>query len=197
MAVEYGKDDADSPAPLPYRFADTADEAHGLTRWNQPPASDHETDARPMSPFPYALPRLLNNLIAAGVWPGPDGPSMAAQQLAPRVSREHSRMFAEDETLICLERPPFRTIADAVRQAGSQGDFWQRFGALHQIAPDQALIIGDFGMGSDSPIVLHFRENAADPPILRLRWGTRGERNAWIQGAPNFDAFARLIGLVT
>jgi hypothetical protein len=76
------------------------------------------------------------------------------------------------------------------------GIFWEKFAAIDQITPERALIIGDFGMGSDSPIVLDFRENEADPPVLRLRWGSRGEGSVWVQGATNFDSFAKLLGFV-
>lgn len=148
-----------------------------------------------MESFPYPLPKLLLRLISEGIWPGASGPSMNAQQSAPLVPPDRVQLFAEDESLICLESPPFHSIADEVKNARS-GNFWQQCGALHQITPELALIIGDFGMGSDSPIVLHFRENAADPPVLRLRWSPKGEGNEWVQGARNFESFARLLGLV-
>lgn len=120
---------------------------------------------------------------------------MTAQQSAPLVAPERVQLFAEEESLICLEQPPFRTVADEMRGAMS-GDFWDKYAAIDQIAPEQALIIGDFGMGSDSPIVLDFRKHAVDPPVLRLRWSRYGERNEWVQGAANFESFARLLGLV-
>ena len=74
------------------------------------------------------------------------------------------------------------------------GDFWERFGALHQIVPEKALIIGDFGLGSDAPIVLDFAKDASNPPVLRLRWGS-DQRNDWVLGARDFDEFAEMLGL--
>src|SRR6478609_3929776 len=117
----------------------------------------------------FPLPAGLARLIAAGVWPSQKGPSMNEQQLKPLVLAERVQRFAPDETLICLAPPPFGTIA-AERAAGGSGDFWPRFGALHQIDPEKAVVIGDFGLGSDSPIVLDYSRNAVDPPVLRLRW---------------------------
>ena len=119
---------------------------------------------------------------------------MNEQQLHPIVSADRVRRFAAEETLICLQRPPFRTIAK-VRTAGGAGDFWDRFGALDQIDPERALIIGDFGLGSDSPIVLDYARNSSNPPVLRLRWGPRGEGNEWVEGARSFDEFAEMLGL--
>jgi hypothetical protein len=119
---------------------------------------------------------------------------MNQQQLRPIISTDRVRRFAAEETLICLQPPPFPTIAK-VRAAGGAGDFWERFGALDQIDPERALIIGDFGLGSDSPIVLDYARNPSSPPVLRLRWGPRGQGNEWVQGASDFDEFAEMLGL--
>jgi len=140
------------------------------------------------------IPPGLTRLLAAGVWPSADGPSMNEQQLDPTIPASRVRNFAEDETLICLQRPPFPTIAQ-VQAAGGAGDFWERFGALDQIDPERALLIGDFGLGSDSPVILDFARNPTNPPVARLRWGPRGEGNEWVQGARDFDDFAEMLGL--
>jgi hypothetical protein len=121
---------------------------------------------------------------------------MNEQQFKPLVPAERVQRFAPDETLICLAPPPFGTIA-AERAAGGSGDFWPRFGALHQIDSEKAVVIGDFGLGSDSPIILDYSRNAADPPVLRLRWSGNGPQvnTEWVEGARNFDHFAELLGL--
>lgn len=80
------------------------------------------------------------------------------------------------------------------KSTGGAGDFWERFGVLDQIVPEMALTIGDFGLGSDSPIILEFARNASTPPVLRLRW-SRDQRNEWVQGARDFDEFAEMLGL--
>lgn len=147
-----------------------------------------------MSSPPLPLPQGLIRLISAGVWPGKAGPPMTAQQFNPLVPPERVRLFAEEESLICLDHPPFSTIAQEIQRAGA-GDFWEKFGALHQIVPEQALVIADFGLGSDSPIILDFHRDATDPPVLRLAWRA-DECNEWVQGARNFDAFAKMLGLV-
>jgi hypothetical protein len=141
------------------------------------------------------LPARLTYLLATGVWPSADGPSMIAQQLNPSISADRVRRFAAEESLICLQPPPFPTIAQE-RAAGGAGDFWDRFGALDQIVPEKALIIGDFGLGSDSPVILDYARNASNPPVLRLRlhWGP-DRRNEWVQGAQDFDEFTEILGL--
>ena len=114
-------------------------------------------------------------------------------QNTPFVSGDRVHRFASDESDIYLAMPPFISVDQCV-QAGRAGDFWQRYGALDQITPTMALIIGDFGLGSDSPIILHFADNPQDPSVLRLRWHPDG-RTEWVLGANNFDDFAALLGL--
>jgi hypothetical protein len=53
---------------------------------------------------------------------------------------------------ICPQPPPFPTIAN-VCIVGGTGDFWVQYGALDQIDPEPAALIGDFRLGSDSPII--------------------------------------------
>jgi hypothetical protein len=145
-----------------------------------------------MDDFP--LPDCLARLLAAKIWPLTETQSMNAQQLRPIIAAERVQRFAADETLICLQPPPFTTIA-RVRAAGGAGDFWERFGALDQIDPERALILGAFGLGSDSPIILDYASNPSNPPVLRLRWGFQGKGNEWVAGAVNFDEFAQMLGL--
>ena len=118
---------------------------------------------------------------------------MIAQQLHPSIPADRVRRFAAEESVICLQPPPFPTIAQERATSGA-GDFWQRFGALEQIVPEKALIIGDFGIGSDSPVILDFAFTASSPRVLRLRWGLDGP-NEWVQGARDFDEFAQMLGL--
>lgn len=118
----------------------------------------------------FSLPPGLIRLLAAGTWPSAGGPLMSEQQLHPVIRADRVGSFAAEETLICLQPPPFPTIAKD-RAASGAGEFWERFGALDQIEPERALIIGDFGLGSDSPIILDYARNCSNPPVLRLRWG--------------------------
>jgi hypothetical protein len=65
--------------------------------------------------------------------------------------------------------------------------------------------IGDFGHGADQPIILDFQKDPKAPNVCRLvlsivRSGPEGRRkswnNHWIEIAPSFDQFARLLGFV-
>ena len=107
--------------------------------------------------FDFPLPDSLSRLLATGVWPSAKGPLMTEQQLHPIIPSDRVRIFAAEETLICLMPPPFHTIARE-RAAGGAGDFWERFGALDQIVPERALVIADFGIGADSVVVLYYAD---------------------------------------
>jgi hypothetical protein len=67
-------------------------------------------------------------------------------------------------------------------------------GALDEIAPEKALIIADFGLGSDAPIVLNYSVYSNNPPVFRLRWGPDG-LTTWVQAADGFGEFAEMLGL--
>ena len=156
----------------------------------------------------FILPDGLNRLLASGVWPSAAAPAMTEHASRPIGSPDRVGRFAAEETLICLQPPPFYTIAQ-YRAFGGAGDFWERFGALDQIDPERALILGDFGFGSESPIILDYSRDPIRPPVLRLRWGTKSKSigwlrlrweittktTEWVQGARDFDEFAEMLGL--
>jgi hypothetical protein len=106
-------------------------------------------------------------------------------------------LFAPEESTIFLCSPPFHTVA--VDIAGRQkrfgvDRFWSTYAALESISPELSLIIGDFGLGSDSPIVLDYRQSGATPSVLRLQW-RKPEPCVWVRCAERFDEFADMLGL--
>jgi hypothetical protein len=71
------------------------------------------------------------------------------------------------------------------------------YGALHEIDPSRALALGDFGLGSDSPIALDYREDAVNPSVMYLRssYNERGKQTSWVRCADSFDDFVTILGL--
>jgi hypothetical protein len=141
------------------------------------------------------LPPLLSQLIVVGLWPS-DGKAGWGQYERPLASRERVRQFAPEEDEIHLCVPPFHTIADEVAAASVVvlNEFWKRFGALDEIVAEKALILGDFGLGSDAPIILNYAIDAVDPPVFRLRW-LPNQPTKWVKGARSFDEFASILGI--
>ena len=142
------------------------------------------------------LPIRLERLITTGEWPDARSLGLDDRRWLDAIPKERVQAFAPEEEVIYLAKPPFRTVADEMEKQEEE-DFWVRCGTLYQINPDRALIIGNFGFGSDAPIILHYSRYGTRIPVMYLRWGPYGRDNAWIEGAPDFDAFAAMIGLIS
>jgi len=79
---------------------------------------------------------------------------------------------------------------------GRPGKFWPRFGALEEISPELSVEIGDFGIGSDSPILLDYWQDRSKPTVIRLHW-RKPQPNVWVRCAGNVDEFADMLALDT
>ena len=72
--------------------------------------------------------------------------------------------------------------------------------SIHEIDPALAVVIGDFGLGSDSPIILDYRNDRLSPCVLRLLWSRDMEKprfsdNHWVKIASTFEELAGFLGL--
>ncbi len=136
------------------------------------------------------IPDLLQDALDAGKWPRTANEALK-QNLRSLVSEERIRQVAPDESKIYLYAPPFATLARAL----VGGDFYVRFGALDQLVPELAIAIADFGMGSDSPILLDYQHDRTTPSVIRLWWPGGGSPNRWVMIAPDFKSFVESLGL--
>lgn len=150
--------------------------------------------------FPAAgrlpLPARLLRLLESGHWPRT--PEEARKQNSHLlVPKERIQLFAPEESVIYLYPPPFRTVAahiDDVEKRFGVDRFWATYAALEGISPELSLVVGDFGIGSDAPIVVDYRQVSSNPPVLRLLW-RKPEPNVWVRCADSFDEFANLLEL--
>ena len=146
-----------------------------------------------MSAVPLNLPTLLTELLAIGLWPRNAKEAMA-QNLRSLVTSERVRIFAPEESKIYLHAPPFHTLEREVERASPPvSKFWMENGALDQISPALCLVLGDFGLGSDAPIILNYEKNRFNPSVFRLRWCQPRGNNSWVQCASTFDEFAQFL----
>lgn len=136
------------------------------------------------------FPELLLQMIDAGRWPA-DEAAERRQNLKPAAQGDVVRALAPEEDQVYLLAPPLRSVSYWIEPDGT---FWQDFGALLEIDPDRSLLIGDFGLGSDAPIILDLRERPENPQVLRLRWGP-GKETHWVSMAASFEDFVRELGL--
>jgi len=151
------------------------------------------------------LPERLLKLIETGRWPRTHEEELH-QNIRSLVSKERIRSLAADQDRIYFVRPPFSTVAERI--AANEADFWSKFGALDQISPERSIFIGDFGLGSDSPILLDYRNDSSTPSVIRLKLNpihgealknggkeVLGWANLWMRCADTFDAFTDRLGL--
>jgi hypothetical protein len=130
------------------------------------------------------LPATLGALIARGAWPLTEAEANRQNLERAPIPRTLVERLVPGESALYLLWPPFRTIAE--RCADGERKFWSDVGALDQIDAERALLIGDFGLGSDTAIVLDYRRPDS-PPLLRLTWTGTPLRTRWV---PFFDTFA-------
>ena len=145
----------------------------------------------------FEIPARLGRLLAAGRWPR-DGAEETAQNRRPLVPIEHVHRFAPEERDIYLLAPPFKSVGRCLR---SGEHFWEwDQAAPAEISFNHAVVIADFGIGSDAPVVLDYRLDPRQPCVLRLRYEyvpgpPPTTVTHWVGVARGFDAFADLLGL--
>src|SRR5579871_5258589 len=132
------------------------------------------------------LPQELLDALEAGRWPR-SAEEATKQNLRSLVAEQRVRDLAPDESLIYLYPPPFDTVASALER--SNAIFYHQFAALDQIIPEKAIEIGDFGLGSDTLIILDYRISTTEPRVLRLCWPGNGRPNHWEMMSPDFPSF--------
>ncbi len=138
------------------------------------------------------IPPLLLEALDSGRWPRTADEAIR-QNLRSLVAEDRIRSLAPEERTIYLYPPPFATVASHL--AGRGADFYRRYGVVDQLVPEAAIEIGDFGLGSDAPILLDYRGSPTDPIVIRLRWPGGGQPNLWRVMAPDFPSFIRGLGL--
>jgi hypothetical protein len=140
------------------------------------------------------VPPLLEEMVATGRWPR-TAQEQLAQNRRPLVSAERVKLLAPDERgIIYLFTPPFR----AVGRRDDPKDFFNVASSdPGGIDLDRAIIIGDFGIGSDAPIALDYREDASNPRVIRLRYNEDCPPliGKWVVMTPDFPSFVEALGL--
>ncbi len=134
------------------------------------------------------IPELLQAMLVAARWPR-NADEASKQLLRSLVPDDRIRRFRG----ICLYPPPFQTVARTL--AGGGDRFYTDVGALHELVPDAAIPIADFGMGADSPILLDYRAGPTNPRVISLEWPGGDDPNYWIVLAPDFPSFVEMLGL--
>jgi hypothetical protein len=139
------------------------------------------------------VPKRLVALIESGLWPRTSAEELQ-QNIKSLVPKERIQLFAPEERKIYLVKPPFHTVA-RLKTRGEE-KFWSTFAAPEGISSEVSVVIGDFGLGSDSPILLDYRQDLASPAVIRLQLRkAHGDSNVWVRCANSFDEFTDMLGL--
>src|SRR5262245_13673023 len=140
------------------------------------------------------IPDELTELLKDGRWPQNSDEALQ-QNLGETVPSRAVRKIAPEESRIYLLAPPFSTV-EALRAGGET--FWDEpIAAPGEISFPDSVVIGDFGPGSDSPILLDYREDRSEPRLIRLKWSPFGKSNHWVPLAGSFKGFAEALELWT
>ncbi len=131
------------------------------------------------------LPHLLTSMISTGRWPSASD-SVNKQNLQSLIPSDRNRKLRR----ICLYPPPFRTLTNA-----SNDDFYRTHGVIWQLKPELAIEIADFGIGSDTPILLYYDRSKNEPTVINLDWHNSPNSNSWVVMADSFSAFVDLLGI--
>lgn len=59
------------------------------------------------------------------------------------------------------------------------------------IDPQKIILIADFGLGSDQPIGLDYRNKMDEPEVWCLIWPRTNERNYWTRVSSSYSNFKR------
>jgi hypothetical protein len=135
------------------------------------------------------VPDEILELIREGIWPDNKDTELN-QNLSSVIPPERIKVFAPEEDRLYLYAPPFHTAQFEVDNI--QDSFWLHpMAAAHEIDLNRSLIIGDFGLGSDTAIILDYRSDMDQPRVLRLKWAKEG--NHWVECAKTFSEFASFL----
>jgi len=143
----------------------------------------------------FDIPKALCELIEAEVWPNARE-ACSRQELDPILGEEAAHVLSLEDDRIILMQPPFHTISDEV---ASGHEFWNRdLSNVGEIEYKNAVIIADFGLGSDSPIILYY-DGAKQPSVMYLKWLGNGSdiRHSWVRTHHSFEEFASAVGLAS
>ena len=143
----------------------------------------------------HLIPELLEKLVREKIWPD-NKISVNVQEDSPLIGIEIVKQISPDDRKLILMIPPFHTIQDEINDGHK---FWtSELSNVGEIDYSNALIIADFGIGSDSVVILYLDE-ALEPCVKYLKWSGMGQNvtHTWEHVDDNFRNFAIRIGLIS
>lgn len=129
------------------------------------------------------LPTLLVDLISTGRW------------VAPEDERAFDSVFAEYAGVTFYSIDQMKRETEWSHSFACEGSYMRGVVDRHQppgdIDPSQAVLIGDAGIGFDSPLALDYRVSRGEPCVIAFHWYEK----RWRRVALSFPLFAEAFQL--
>lgn len=138
------------------------------------------------------LPESINNLIEAERWTMPSDQSLLNKLFGLAISTGYGGPTLYLPQQMQLETSNWIDLAGTDSFLHGTPDIDQLPG---DIDPANTVLIGDAGMGLDSPIAMDFRTSPTNPRIVLFVWTDPPKKSRWNQIAPNLSTFIDFLGL--
>jgi hypothetical protein len=145
----------------------------------------------------FEIPAIVDEMLRLGTWPSDD-----ARWWESRAPEQLVRAILPDEGCFCLFSPPFRTLEDDQRMSRSR--WWKQFldRCRHpdEVDYSKAVMVADFGPGSENPVVLDYRHTP--PEVMALSFTFHRDRDPgqeleghWVVLASTLEELLDKLGL--
>jgi hypothetical protein len=130
------------------------------------------------------LPKELKKLIDSKQWPI-NGDQFNSQNEV--FSEEIVQEIFPEEYKLYLAVPPFQTVE--ILKNGREKNYWNsEVVKIDQIDPKETLIIGDFGLNTDTCLALDYRYE--EPKVIKLIYNEK-----WVVVTESFREFSEKLEL--
>ncbi|MCB1582888.1 MAG: hypothetical protein KDI92_07475 [Xanthomonadales bacterium] len=143
------------------------------------------------------LPKKLELLIESGFWPNKQ--NVNQQYIESLVNLESLKTLIPDEIQIYFYNPPFYTVKESIEFGNDYWNWPEVKPSLSEIDIDKTLIIGDFGLGSDTLLALDYSKSMISPSVIRFKWFDENpiKNNKWLVVCESFDEFLKKLKIET
>ncbi len=135
----------------------------------------------------HKLPEKLIQLATGPYWPK-NRNEIQNQYSNHLVSRECLKKLIPEEERLYFYDFPFCTLSETLKEDSSTGSLTMEDGAI--LSPEHVIVIGDFGIGSDSYLAIDFNLNRENPRVIKEMWsdfGNVSRQTHWRIVAETFD----------
>ncbi len=146
----------------------------------------------PHTTYSEPLPEKLILLIDSGFWPV-TAKEVEAQNEFPLIDEHVVHHAIPDEYRLYLIQPPFKSVEEL---CAFEDDIWREFSVESEFDLSKLIVIADFGLGSDSILVLDY-QHSTEPALVRLAYShfKDVQENKATAVAPSFGAFCEVLGI--